>query len=206
MSLAAQLTQPDPEAERWRRYYDVTKERPPRRTLLTALEAFPPGFTGRAADLGCGAGRDALPLLRAGWRVHAVDAQASAVAALSAAAADYPHRLTAAVARFEDAILPTVDLVNSSFALPLCPPDRFGMMWEGIRAALRRGGRFAGQLYGDRDSWADRPGITTFARSAAEHLLDGLAIELFDEEESDGVTPRGTPKHWHIFHIVARKP
>jgi hypothetical protein len=28
---------------------------------------------------------------------------------------------------------------------------------------------------------------------------------MFDEEEADGVTPRGNPKHWHIFHIVARK-
>ena len=26
-----------------------------------------------------------------------------------------------------------------------------------------------------------------------------------EEEEDDSVTPRGTPKHWHIFHIVARK-
>ena len=34
----------------------------------------------------------------------------------------------------------------------------------------------------------------------------GLELEMFDEEEADGVTPRGNSKHWHIFHIVARKP
>ena len=48
--------------------------------------------------------------------------------------------------------------------------------------------------------------MTFLARDDAQVLLDGLAIEMFEEEESDGVTPRGTPKHWHIFHIVARKP
>jgi hypothetical protein len=48
--------------------------------------------------------------------------------------------------------------------------------------------------------------MTFLERAQALALLDGLAIEMFEEEESDGVTPRGTPKHWHIFHIVARKP
>lgn len=199
------MTDDDDAAARWRRYYDVTRERPPRRTLLTALANFPEGYTGRAIDLGCGGGRDALPLLRAGWHVHAIDAQASAIAELSAAAADFPHHLTAAVTRFEDAVLPQADLVNSSFALPLCPPERFPGLWRTIIGALRCGGRFSGQLYGERDGWASRPGITTLSRPAVEALLAGLDIELFEEEESDGVTPRGTPKHWHIFHLMVRK-
>jgi hypothetical protein len=29
---------------------------------------------------------------------------------------------------------------------------------------------------------------------------------MFREEETDTVTPRGTEKHWHLFHIVARRP
>jgi hypothetical protein len=29
---------------------------------------------------------------------------------------------------------------------------------------------------------------------------------MFEEEEAEGTTPRGNAKHWHIFHIVARKP
>jgi hypothetical protein len=28
---------------------------------------------------------------------------------------------------------------------------------------------------------------------------------MLDEEETDAVTPRGQTKHWHIFHVVARK-
>jgi hypothetical protein len=31
-------------------------------------------------------------------------------------------------------------------------------------------------------------------------------VEFLREEEDDTVTPRGKAKHWHIFHIVARKP
>jgi hypothetical protein len=31
-------------------------------------------------------------------------------------------------------------------------------------------------------------------------------VEFFREEEDDNVTPRGHQKHWHIFHIVAKRP
>jgi tellurite methyltransferase len=51
-----------------------------------------------------------------------------------------------------------------------------------------------------------RPGMTFVGRDEALALLDGFELEMFEEEEADGVTPRGNAKHWHIFHIVARKP
>jgi hypothetical protein len=36
--------------------------------------------------------------------------------------------------------------------------------------------------------------------------MEPLEVELFEEEESDSITPCGEPKHWHIFHVVARRP
>jgi hypothetical protein len=30
-------------------------------------------------------------------------------------------------------------------------------------------------------------------------------IVLFDEKEFDGKTADGSPKHWHVFDIIARK-
>jgi hypothetical protein len=47
--------------------------------------------------------------------------------------------------------------------------------------------------------------MTFVSREEALALLDGFEVEMFEEEEADSTTPRGTPKHWHIFHIVARK-
>lgn len=196
----------DSSAQGWFAYYEATAQRPPRRTLLAALAGFADGSAGRAVDLGCGDGRDTIELLRRGWSVMAIDAAASAIERLRARA-DLPAgaSLTTCVAPFEDAIWPAADLVNASFALPLCPPARFPDLWRKIRDSLAPGGRFAGQLYGRRDSWAGNPGITHLDHAAALDLLAGLAIEMFDEEESDGVTPRGEAKHWHIFHIVARR-
>jgi tellurite methyltransferase len=192
----------------WADYYAATADRPPRRTLLEALARFAPSASPRlAVDLGCGDGRDTIELLRRGWPVLAVDAEPAAIARLQSRA-DLPQgaRLSCLCERFEDAAWPAADLVNASFSLPLCPPDRFPALWQSILASLKPGGRFCGQLYGDRDGWAGRPGMTHLDRAAAERLLQDLRVELFEEEETDSVTPRGKPKHWHIFHIVAQRP
>jgi tellurite methyltransferase len=191
----------------WAAYYDKLRDRPPRKTLLAALDAFGPPPPGAAAlDLGCGDGRDAIEMLRRGWRVIGVDAEPEALRQLQARDLPSGSEVTPVVARLEDVPIPLGTLlVNSSFAMPLCGPEAFHRLWERIREELPSGGRFSGQWYGPRDSWVGRPGITFLSREEALALLEGLDLELFEEEESDGVTPRGTAKHWHIFHIVARK-
>lgn len=193
----------------WSSYYEKTGERPPRRTLVQALDAFaaeglPSG--GRAVDLGCGSGRDTIEILRRGWPVFAVDAAPEAIEKLLARP-DLPDgcEIETLVSRYEDMTLPPCDLVNAGFSLPLCPADAFPAVWEKIVAALVPGGRFSGQLYGDRDDWVDRPGMTCHTREQVDRLLEPFDIELLEEEEDDSVTPRGVQKHWHIFHIVARK-
>ncbi|HKF70312.1 MAG TPA: class I SAM-dependent methyltransferase [Stellaceae bacterium] len=198
----------DESGKDWADYYAATADRPPRRTLLEALARFAPSATPRfAVDLGCGDGRDTIELLRRGWLVFAIDAEPAAITRLQSHA-DLPEgaHLSCLCQRFEDATWPAADLVNASFSLPLCPPDRFAELWRRIVASLKPGGRFAGQLYGDRDGWVARPGMTHMDRVAAERLLQGLRVELFEEEETDAITPRGKPKHWHIFHIVAQRP
>jgi len=196
----------------WARYYDAAGEQP-RETLLFALERFDAEAGAEvgglfAVDLGCGTGRDSIELLRRGWRVLAIDAEAKAIQRLlgrgdlgSGGAA----RLATQVARFEDARWPEANLINSSYALPFCPPNQFGAVWDRIVASLRPGGRFSGQLFGDRDGWATQPDMSFQTRQDAEAMLLGLGVEQFDEVEEDGKTAVGDPKHWHLFHVVARK-
>lgn len=199
---------PNDKAAAWAAYYEKLRDRPPRKTLVAALDRFgTPSADAMAVDLGCGDGRDIVELLRRGWSVVAVDAEAEAVKRLAERQLPGDERITAIVARMEDVPLPLgVQLVNSSFAMPLCEPARFRELWERIREALPSGGRFSGQWYGPRDTWFGRAGMAFVSRPEAEAMLRGLDVELFEEEEDDGVTPRGKPKHWHIFHIVARKP
>jgi SAM-dependent methyltransferase len=194
----------------WTRYYDAagTEARP---TLLEALRRFdeeePRGRF--AVDLGCGTGRDTVELLRRGWSVRAVDATAEAIERLEARhdlSDDERRRLETRVSRFEDAEWPGAELVNSSFALPFCPPNAFPAVWERIERSLRGGGRFCGQLFGERDGWSGADDMTFQSRDELDALLSGFEVELLDELEEDGATAVGEPKRWHLFHVVARLP
>jgi len=197
----------------WRRYYDAADDQP-RDTLLFALERLATESGAKkkglfAVDLGCGAGRDTAELLRRGWRVLAIDTEEEAIERLlrrDDLGAGGAARLDTRVARFEDAAWPEADLVNSSYALPFCPPNHFGAVWQRIVASLSRAGRFSGQLFGDRDGWASASDMSFQTRGEAEALLRGLDVELFVEIEEDGKTAVGKPKHWHLFHVVAKRP
>ena len=185
----------------WARYYNASGDEP-RETLLAAVERF--AAPGLAVDLGCGTGRDTVELLRRGWHVVAIDSEEEAISRLRAKTGD-DERLETQMARYEDATLPSCDLVNASWSLPFCPPAMFGVVWEQIVDALRPGGRFCGQLFGERDEWATEDDMTFHTREEAERLFVVFELDRFDELEEDGKTALGTPKHWHVFNIVAKK-
>jgi tellurite methyltransferase len=77
------MTHPPPTDDRWIRFLDATAHIPPRDTLVRALDLFEaeghPVDGDLAIDLGCGAGNDALEILRRGWRLRAIDAHPEAV-------------------------------------------------------------------------------------------------------------------------------
>ncbi len=191
----------------WPVYYAATRGRPPRPTLLRALAA--PAVPGRRAiDLGCGVGRDTLPLLAGGWHVLAIDAEPRAITGLRAAVpVAWRPRLVTRVARFEAAQLPRADLVNASFSLIFA--GRLPVLADLVRrshAALVPQGRFAGHLLGSHDSWvrAEEP-LVGLDRSGLKALFRGFALEHVEEEEADAVTPKGEAKHWHLWHVNAVK-
>jgi tellurite methyltransferase len=208
-------------SELWTRYFNAAGG-DPRPTLLAALEHFdaePNDHERLGVDLGCGTGRDTFELLRRGWRVLAIDAQEEAIQRLRRG--DEPlvssDRLETQVADFESARWPTADLVNASYALPFCPPGSFAGLWERITTSLRSGGRFCGQLFGDHDQWASvaktsaaewtppSKVMTFLTRDEVDDLLGDYEIEQLIEIDEDGPTATGADKHWHLFHVVARR-
>lgn len=173
-----------------------------------------PGAAGPLAlDLGCGAGVETAALLRAGWRVHAIDSapgtaervlrtveQTSSSVDRGLGAAG----LTVEVADLRElASLPGADLVHAGYALPYLPPDDFARVWSLIRRSLRPGGWLAVDLLGDRDSWAGTPDETFLDEASVRGLLTGLDVLRFEVEDADGPAYRGS-KHWHVFHVIAR--
>jgi SAM-dependent methyltransferase len=194
----------------WSEFYKATTGKPPWATLIRALSLFedePTSCRTRfAIDLGCGAGRDTIELLRRGWRVLAIDREPDAIQFLrTAVLPTYRKRLKTRVASFETLTLPACDLVNGSYSIPFCRPEFFDSFWNRIKASLRPSGRLAGHLFGTHDEWANSADMTFHTRSQVLALSRGLQKEFFEEKEWDGMTA-SRKKHWHVFSIVARKP
>jgi SAM-dependent methyltransferase len=191
----------------WTGYYDAQDGREPREVLLQVLGSFEREHrVGTAVDLGCGDGTDSVELLSRGWEVLSIDAEEDAIRRVrQLVPEDLASRSTTVVSPMELARLPASDLIFASFSLPFCPPEAFPDLWLRIRAALRPGGRFAGELFGDRDTWASDPTMTFHDVDAARSRFDGMEVESFVEEEEDGDAFSG-PKHWHVFHVIARRP
>ncbi|WP_110180950.1 class I SAM-dependent methyltransferase [Nocardioides solisilvae] len=188
----------------WIAYNDGQGEREPRPLCRDVVALAGPGDGRTALDLGAGAGIETRALLADGWRVHAFDTDPHLGERLARLVGD-DAAVTAYVGPVEEADLPDADLVHASYTLPYVAPGRFEEFWQRLRGAVRPGGWLAVDLFGDQDSWARDDGITSFTRAQAEVLLDGLDVARFDEEDEDGPASSG-PKHWHVFHVIARRP
>jgi SAM-dependent methyltransferase len=209
----------DSDSDYWARYYEVTVDRPAWDTVKRAIELFAADRSARAGivaaglpdplfavDLGCGAGRDARELLRAGWRVLAVDREPGAIETLEKATpAELRPALQTRVADLAAVEIPACDLVNASLSLPFLAPDGFWHTWGRSLAAVRVGGRIAAKLFGDRDGSATDPTMTCPPPAAIRSSLAPFEIEHWVDREEDTQTALGEPHHFHMVELVARR-
>lgn len=197
-----------------------TSGAPPREQLLRALArvAGSPGASAdrSALDIGCGPGKEALELLRAGFRVTALDPFQSMLDATSELVAREAPSLRARLELVLDSaegFEPTLatrrfDFVHAGFVLPFVRADRFAAVFDAIRTSMPHGAVFAGQFFGAHDEFIveAEPG-TMVHHSAAK--IDALFAEFdFLEREEirrDGHIGRGRAKHWHVHHVVAQR-
>ncbi|HMN40037.1 MAG TPA: class I SAM-dependent methyltransferase [Phycisphaerales bacterium] len=219
----------------WPGYFNAVANKPARETLVKALELFEAEDAKAtkakrprvriALDIGCGEGRDTRELLRrkgaVAWSVMATDGSASGLDILLDSLKPSEHRrlyvaqcgMEELARRYARGVLHgvteqragQVDLVNASFSLPFCPARSLPELWAWIAALIRPGGRFAGQIFGDRDTWAHVRKTTGISRTKLDGMFRDFVFEELREEEKDDVTTMGEPKHWHVFHVVARK-
>jgi SAM-dependent methyltransferase len=192
----------------WNGYYRAVEGRALREVFVDALPLLPTALPDErplvAVDLGCGDGMETLELLRRGWTVLATDRTPEAIERLPESVPPAPReRLTTAIASFTEVEFPVADLVYAGLSLPFCPPADFEQVWRDLVAALRPGGFFVGHLFGPHDTWAGTPDMNFHSRARVERLLAGFEIISLREEDEDGAAVSG-PKHWHLFHVIAR--
>jgi SAM-dependent methyltransferase len=193
----------------WPGYFAAIAGREPRDTLIKALDLYskePQTRTRFAIDLGCGEGRDTAELLREGWSVLAIDGHPDGIQRLIGRDdLVNPDQLLMKLGSFEKVELPQCDLLNASFSLPFCHPEHFDSLWARIVKSIQPDGRFSGQLFGKRDSWASIPDRSHQTREQVDELFSDFTIEFMKEEEREGQDCDGIKKHWHVFHVVAKR-
>jgi tellurite methyltransferase len=186
---------------KWEDFYKITQGRPPWPLLVKAVSFVL--HKQDALDLGCGAGRDTRFLLEHGFKVAAVDSDPHAIALLADLASDHLRKYQTS---FEDFEFATYDLVNAHFALPFIPEEHFHVVFDRVKRAINSDGLFVGQFFGVNDQWNALGNHMTFlTREQALAELKGLEVVEFLEEDQDSHVADGTPKHWHVFHIIAQK-
>ena len=191
-----------PTSNEWAEFYDLTKNSPPSELLVQALAHVK--NKGKAIDIGGGALKDTRYLLAQGFDVTVIDK--SELMAKEAQAIS-SHRFYYFVSAFANFDFPknTYDLASAMYSLPFNPSHSFKAVFAKIKTSLAKDGIFCGQCFGLHDEWSTNPNLTFHSKEQVEKLLSDLEVILLDEEEKDDKTANGTPKHWHVFHFIARK-
>ncbi|MCE2883750.1 MAG: class I SAM-dependent methyltransferase [Planctomycetaceae bacterium] len=200
-------------------YLAGTEGLPPRPQLVRAIELVGRATTDRelhALDIGCGPGREVLALCEAGFAIDAFDPYPEMLArtrALLTACGARHDRVRLAFGTLEDhaeALTPSrYDLVHAGFVLPFIRPHAFERCWSALTTSLRPGGVFAGQFFGPNDEFirASSAGeMTAHGSVDVDRLFAGWTVIEREEVDRQGAIGRGTPKWWHVHHIVAVKP
>ena len=199
-------------SEHWRRYYDATVDRPAWETVRLAIAKFaaddaPQRYELLAVDLGCGAGRDARELLRAGWRVVAIDRESSGLLILEEKTPrEARERLVTQRSDLAEVEVPAADLVNASLSLPFLAEPDFWSAWRRMLAAIPPGGRVSAMVFGDRDESVGDPQMTFVSPADFRATLEpDFEIEHWADVEEDTTTALGQPHHLHRVDVVARQ-
>jgi SAM-dependent methyltransferase len=190
----------------WANFAATTRDHEQHFLVETAEGLVPAqGQERNALDLGCGAGRGTKFLLARGWRVTAVDAEPAAIAIVSDIKSD---KLRVVQSRFEDFEFgeEVYDLVSAQFSLPFTPRAELAGVVTRMKESIKPGGYFAGQFFGTHDEW-NKPGseVNFLTRDRVDELLAGMSLVEVIEDDKEGGTATGANKHWHVFHVIARK-
>ncbi len=208
--------------KKWAWYNDREKARKDEHSLLLyqAISTGPaPDAPKYSLDLGCGTGAVTRELRMHGYHVTAIDTSTRGLVLLRAMASHAPQQIPGIQtdnSRFEDfswaSVQNQMSLIATDHALPFCHPDIFPRVWEGITQALRPGGMFVGNIFGDRHEWKDwkdeegksNP-LTLIKPIDLQSMLNRFYILVLNEQEGLGLTKKGTEINWHRYHIIAVK-
>ena len=188
----------------WKKYIDKTSDRPARPILVEALQYVL--HKGSALDVGAGALMDSKHMLSEGFkRVVAIDPDP---AAQERAAEISSPNFTFIQEKLELAELEpaSFDLINAQRSLSYLAPEEFKKGVQKLNDALKVGGIFALQIFGERDQNI-LPGVDMTRPTKQEiiGLFSDMEILKIDETEEEKESTLGKLKNFHEFGLIIHK-
>jgi SAM-dependent methyltransferase len=203
-------------------FYDWENARTLGRRDVPFWRTLAAGVDGPVLELGCGTGRIALPLGRAGVRVVGIDRSAAMLARARARVARARLRGRVHLVRGDIRFLPVASRGRRRFPMVIAP---YGVLQSllrekdlaatlaAVRAALRPGGTFGLELVADLPSWQEYRKRVSLAgwrrRRGGTHLTlvesvrqdRARRLTYFDQEFSER---RGGRRRVHRFSLAFR--
>ena len=186
------------------KYYDNTTDAMPNYTVkkFIKLNVEP----GNAVELGCGAGRDTVCLIKNNWNVLAIDREIVEERIAKRLNNEELEKFRFQKQNFESLELEKNNLIVANYCLPFCNKNNFKELWNKINNSILKDGYFVGNFFGDNDEWKSiKEEMTFLTKEQVIELFKDFEIIEFKEVEKDGTTGLGKMKHWHIFNVIAKK-
>lgn len=119
------------------KFYENTKDSMPHSNIKKFIEM--QLNTGNAIDLGCGAGRDTIFLIKNYWNVTAIDRENTKNIIEEKLNSEELKRFKFMCQNFENIKLEKNDLVVSNFSIPFCNKKYFNDFWYKIVNSIDKG-------------------------------------------------------------------
>ena len=118
-------------------YYKNTKNALPHKNVQKVLEM--DIIPGNAIDLGCGAGRDTIYLIKNGWNVLAIDKEETKGLIEEKLNENELKNFRFSLQNFQNVELENNSLLVSNFSIPFCGKKYFKEFWNKIEESIEKG-------------------------------------------------------------------
>lgn len=129
------------------KYYKNTKNALPHKNVQKVLEM--DIIPGNAIDLGCGAGRDTIYLIKNGWNVLAIDREDTKGLIEEKINKNELGKLRFSLQDFQNVELENNSLLVSNFSIPFCGKKYFKEFWNKIEESIEKGRIFCWELFSE---------------------------------------------------------